>query len=97
MAWSAPCSALARRSTVNPEQLRAMGHPAQHLVVNLGPSRETTAKCRQKPMHIDEGSREEHTQRSEKEADVKRGDNLQDSPTVRSSSIASFCGGKASA
>ena len=31
-------------------------------------------------MHIDEGSREEHTQRSEKEADVKRGgDNLQGS------------------
>ena len=49
MTWSARCNASARRPTVNLEHPRAMEHPAQHPPMNLGPSRESTAKSRQPP------------------------------------------------
>src|SRR5713226_8987084 len=54
MTWSARCSALARRSTVNLVQPRALEQPARHPVVNLGPSRESTAKSSQLPPPIKE-------------------------------------------
>ena len=46
MTWNAQCSALARRPTASPEQprVRAMEHLEQHPVMNLEPSRESTAK-----------------------------------------------------
>src|SRR5260370_42472789 len=59
MNWSAPCSALARRSTVNLEQPRARAmehHLAHHQVVNMGPSRESTAKSRRPPTLVLEGA-----------------------------------------
>src|SRR5260370_34367448 len=67
MTWSARCSALARRSTANLEQTRAMVHPEvveQHPVANLGPSRESIAKSRLLPTPNLQGSQTRDTKAS---------------------------------